>query len=779
MVERGKTGGFDESRLRDKVEVLGPAIRLSELEASIRARLIEELGVTWDERYGQLIAYKERQGNCNVPIGWPENPSFASWCHKQREYYKNGVLSPERIKRLDDLGFVWDYLAAAWEEMFAELLAYKQTHDNCDVPTKWKENPRLGTWCSLQRRAYKKAKLSSDRIARLASLGFQWDLFEIAWEEMFAALVAYKRVHNDCNVPQGWRENPSLALWCANQRKSYKEKILSSDQVKRLEEIGFQWGPYEVAWEQMFAALADYRKTHGDCNVPFKWKDNPSLASWCYTQRDSFKKGLLSPKRTARLEDIGFQWAPFDVAWESMFRALADYRKIHGDCNVPIGWPEDPSFARWCHGQRAAYRRKSLSPDRIKKLDDLGFVWDYLAAAWEEMFAELLAYKQTHGDCNVPFKRDPLLGQWCLTQRRYYKDSTLAPARIKRLEDIGFQWNPIEDAWEQMFAALADYRKIHGDCNVPFEWRNNPSLARWCYTQRGSYKKGLLSPERIKRLEDLGFVWDSLVAAWEEMFAALAAYRDNHGNCSVPFKWKDNPSLANWCFTQRTSFKNGLLSPDRATRLEEIGFQWNPFDVAWEEMFAALVAYKHAHGGCTAPIKGNAKLGRWCQTQRQCYKDSTLAPARIKRLEDIGFQWNPVEGAWEEMFAALVAYKHAHGGSTAPIKGNSKLGQWCLTQRQNHKDSTLAPALIKRLEDIGFQWDPFAIAWEEMFAELGAYKQTHGAPNVPTRWKDNPKLGSWCGTQRQAYKNAALSDDRVKRLEEIGFSFDVRQAKKE
>ena len=102
-VDRGRKGGFDESRLRDKVEVLGPQIGLAELASSIRIKLVEELGITWDERYGQLIAYKRTRGDCNVPRGWKGNPELAEWCNTQRQAYNGNKLFPDRVKRLEQL----------------------------------------------------------------------------------------------------------------------------------------------------------------------------------------------------------------------------------------------------------------------------------------------------------------------------------------------------------------------------------------------------------------------------------------------------------------------------------------------------------------------------------------------------------------------------------------------------------------------------------------------------------------------------------------------------
>jgi hypothetical protein len=45
---------------------------------------------------------------------------------------------------------------------------------------------------------------------------------EGAWEEKLARLAAYKAAHGDCNVPQGWAEDPKLARWVGTQRRCKK-----------------------------------------------------------------------------------------------------------------------------------------------------------------------------------------------------------------------------------------------------------------------------------------------------------------------------------------------------------------------------------------------------------------------------------------------------------------------------------------------------------------------------------------------------------------------------
>jgi hypothetical protein len=58
----------------------------------------------------------------------------------------------------------------------------------------------------------------------------------------------------------------------------------------------------------MFGALAAYRKTHGNCDVPQSWPENRSLGHWCSHQRQLMRKGRLRADRKRRLERIGFDW---------------------------------------------------------------------------------------------------------------------------------------------------------------------------------------------------------------------------------------------------------------------------------------------------------------------------------------------------------------------------------------------------------------------------------------------------------------------------------------
>jgi hypothetical protein len=51
---------FDPRRLSEKIEILGPSVELSTLRSNIFAEIVGAIGVSWDEMYGRLVAYKRQ-----------------------------------------------------------------------------------------------------------------------------------------------------------------------------------------------------------------------------------------------------------------------------------------------------------------------------------------------------------------------------------------------------------------------------------------------------------------------------------------------------------------------------------------------------------------------------------------------------------------------------------------------------------------------------------------------------------------------------------------------
>ena len=89
--------------------------------------------------------------------------------------------------------------------------------------------------------------------------------------------------------------------------------------------------------------------------------------------------------------------------------------------------------------------------------------------------------------------------------------------------------------------------------------------------------------ERKRRLDAIGFVWDTRESLWEEGFAALKKFQIREGHCLVPTPHVEGTfKLGAWVGEQRQH--RDTMSAERKQRLNAIGFVWNPHERAWEKV---------------------------------------------------------------------------------------------------------------------------------------------------------------------------------------------------
>jgi hypothetical protein len=429
---------------------------------------------------------------------------------------------------------------AVWEARLLELLAFRAKHGHVNVPRGGADDTKLATWVQNQRRFVRLGTLREDRVQRLEQCGIVWAGAEErrreqheTWNRMLGALRAFKRTHGHVIVPRGWSVEPTLAGWLANQRFLRKKNELLPERERRLAEVDAAWYRHAPAprpasktaptrsraqaWDQAFAALEDYAGRHGNCGVPSRWSENPTLARWVVKQRLLRKRGLLSPQRVDRLSRLGFEWSGESRRagargrlWEESLAALVEFRRTHGHSDVPADWREDRALALWAQRQRNEHRKGRLDPERARRLDALKFPWNARSTrtqeridAWERQFAELGAFAGKRGHVDVP--AGGALARWVNDQRRAKQVGALSAERVRRLESIGMCWSLREKKWNLQFAKLHEYRRRHGHCNVPTA--PGTALSRWVSAQRTALKAGRLDPERRSRLDAIGFVW--------------------------------------------------------------------------------------------------------------------------------------------------------------------------------------------------------------------------------------------------------------------------------
>jgi superfamily II DNA or RNA helicase len=533
-----------------------------------------------------------------------------------------------------------------------------------------------------------------------------------SWMYYFGLLEDFKAIHGHCNVPQNSLEHPSLAMWVGTQRHLYNSNSprLTSLRFQKLNEIGFVWNIIASQWEKRFLELQEYKKKTGHCNISQENLKYPKLATWVAEQKKAYKKNRLKTDQIKKLESLGLIFDVLNTRWEQLYEKLCLFKKDHGHCNVPHDYRQDLQLSTWISEQRKAFKRNTLSTDRIMKLNSIGFCWSPLDQYQRKMLQELERFAEQNSHCNVPQQhKDSTLGKWVIAQRIKYKKGKLPAHIIQQLNDLGFDWSPLDTIWEEMYRALCDFQQTSGHCIVPQNYSKNLKLGTWVGVQSNLYASDRLSPERIAKLNAIGFVWSRVEEKWETRYCELTEFKIKNGHCNLPNDYR-NYSLLRWIGTQRNLYKKNKLNADRIAKLNQLGFCWDDtLDKTWNAKFIELCVFQKHHGHSNIPLRHteNPQLGRWANMQRALYKKGKLAQERISKLAEIGFAFDISNEVWEKQFSALCTFKAAYGHCKVPANyaNNTSLGAWVRRQRIEYNRQQLSPARITRLNNIGFIWN--------------------------------------------------------------------------
>ena len=258
-------------------------------------------------------------------------------------------------------------------ESFAELTLFIEEHQRLPVKP---EHPRLVAWMGMVIKMYRAKKLKPEYITQLNTIGFTWNLSELKWQSKAAW---YKSILvNEKRIPAS-RADGTLYHWLKQNKVHLQNKTLSKKEQKIIQEL-------LRLTEEIQAEAARQRLI-------------PALQ----------KK------------------------WLKKYAGLVAFRETH-----PGQWPAcrsrditEKKIAHWCMAMRVRYRKKILDEAWIKRLQQIGFPFNWLDDTWIERFTELKQYIRTHK--RFPY-RDDRLYTWVRNQYRRY--DRLSKKQQKQLDAV-------------------------------------------------------------------------------------------------------------------------------------------------------------------------------------------------------------------------------------------------------------------------------------------------------------------------------------------------------
>jgi Helicase associated domain/Helicase conserved C-terminal domain len=315
------------------------------------------------------------------------------------------------------------------------------------------------------------------------------------------------------------------------------------------------------------------------------------------------------------------------ASFEEWFGVLEDYKHEFGRANPPaVVGRGGPTFlyhgyaiGRWANNLRS--RKQILSDDRIRRLDEIGFVWTPRDERWEKMFSQRQA--------NPTGKSTD---HWVKTQRIAKKEDKLESSRIQRLEAAGFSWDPLDDEFKNTVQRFVQYYKVSGHIPAP-KYRDGDEypLGQRTVTIRDSYRSGTLRPEWIDILNNTkGWTFDPYADDFEKTIQAIKDHVQEHGR--LPKAGDDlDVAVKSLRGNKTRNGQKGGLRPEQVNRLEkEIpGWSWDPLADWFEQNLKETKEFVQQHG--RLPRRSENKPGRWLGHLRE--KKNKLGVERRSRLD--------------------------------------------------------------------------------------------------------------------------------------------------
>ena len=291
-----------------------------------RIVLLEKIGMVWsvyddrwDEYYAQAKQFYEANSNLLIPLLYTTKSgvNIGEWIGQQRKQYKEGKLSEEKIKKLENIGMVWSIYDAQWIESYNAAVEYYRDKGNLLVPLRYKtiDNRKLGLWVSDQRKNYKLNKISSDKIEMLEQIGMVWDVIEFEWESMYEIARQYFDEKHNLSISSTifTYQDVSLGSWVVTQRKNYSEGRLTDKQINLLNKIGMEWvysNNPDYVWDKNYNKVLDFYNRYKHLYIPIGYvtEEGVRLGVWLYDRKYEYEHNELSEDRRKKLDKLDKTW---------------------------------------------------------------------------------------------------------------------------------------------------------------------------------------------------------------------------------------------------------------------------------------------------------------------------------------------------------------------------------------------------------------------------------------------------------------------------------------
>jgi len=463
------------------------------------------------------------------------------------------------------------------------------------------------------------------------------------WDIWYYELKTYLLQHN--NYPKKEKNN-ELYGWVSQQRTRKNKNQLSSEQVRKLNEINFVWAAVANEWERMFEVFASYALD----NVfpPFKDFDGAELVRW-YNRQIGYiqNQSILSVDQIERFQEINakFKGAAIEKKWLVRFEQLKAFRELH-----PNAWPqprsEDTTIKKigvFCQQMRERSRDEELSDYWKESLESIGFNFEGKVEEWENKFYHVKTLIEKHQSISA-FDIGYNEYQWVNRNKKEYENGKLSDSQMEKMRQLNL--DRFYESWESKFERVKSYFERFG--KLPTK-TTEKELNSWLLSQRQTYKNNRLSKDQVDSLLSIGFDFDAKGKEikeenWRKALNQIALFKQQNGNWPKFESSGLEKELYNWGQSQRQVYAQTAkgrkpLEQWKLDELARIDFSLSKIEKdeqRWEDNCNRLKFYLEND----IPVTNDKLIYSWLNNQKQAFKKDKLSQERIKKLELLGIEMN-------------------------------------------------------------------------------------------------------------------------------------------
>ena len=206
---------------------------------------------------------------------------------------------------------------------------------------------------------------------------------------------------------------------------------------------------------------------------------------------------------------------------------------------------------------------------------------------------------------------------------------------IEYLKSITYDFN-------DKIAPLVEYYKEHGTIGDIVVNRGD-RLGKLVHNLRNDRKRGRLTDEQIKILDDMGMVWEVEIDWFTPFYKKLVAYNKKHGGFDGI---TNHPEIGNLVVSIRQAYHGKgrrKITPEMIKKLNKIGFPWSVGYKNWfDPFYEKLLAYKEKRGSFKG-LSMDPEIGQIAGRVRSAYRGKghiKLTQEMINKLDEINFPWD-------------------------------------------------------------------------------------------------------------------------------------------